>query len=132
MKMAVLQMLETWPSKDRLLSNSTPRFLTDDEESREQPSSVRPCSSLLTVEVLGLIINTSVFSEFSSKKLFVMQFFYMNYAVSVLAVQHHHQQQIYSAKTKYINIIMLPCLSLRVSCHLNTCMSGSVMLKVKV
>ncbi len=32
-------MLETWLSKERLLSNSTPRLLTDYEESREQPSS---------------------------------------------------------------------------------------------
>ncbi len=32
LKNAVLQMLETWLSKERLLSNSTPRFITDDEE----------------------------------------------------------------------------------------------------
>ncbi len=68
-------MLEMWLSKERLLSNSTPRFLTDDEESREQPSSVRQCSRLLLVWFLGPIINTSVFSEFSSKKLFIIQFF---------------------------------------------------------
>ncbi len=43
--------------------------LTDDEESREQLSSVRQWSKLLLVWVLGPIINTSVFSEFSSKKL---------------------------------------------------------------
>ncbi len=61
-------------SKERLLSNSTPRFLTDDEESREQPSSVRQCSRLLHVGVLGPIINT-FFSEFSSKKLLVIHFF---------------------------------------------------------
>ncbi len=60
-KNAVLRMLETWLSKERLLSNSTPRFLTDDEESREQPSSVRQCSKLLLVWFLGPIINTSVF-----------------------------------------------------------------------
>ncbi len=66
-------MLETWLSKERLLSNSTPRFLTDDEESTEQPSSVRPCSRLLLLWFLVTIINTSVFSEFSSKKLFVIQ-----------------------------------------------------------
>ncbi len=59
----------------KVLSNSTPRFLTDDEESREQPSSVRQCSRLLLVWFLGLIINTSVISEFSSMKLFVIQFF---------------------------------------------------------
>ncbi len=47
MKNAVLKMLEKWLSNERLLSNSTPRFLTDDEESREQPSSVRQCSRLL-------------------------------------------------------------------------------------
>ncbi len=41
-KNAVLQMLETWLSKERLLSNSTPRFLTDEEEElTEKPSSVR-------------------------------------------------------------------------------------------
>ncbi len=72
---AVLQMLETWLSKERLLSNSSPRFLNDDEESTEQPSSVRQCSRLLLVGVLDLIINTSLFSEFSSKKLLVIHFF---------------------------------------------------------
>ncbi len=46
-----------WLSKERLLSNSTPRLLTDDEESREQPSSVRQCSRLLLVGFLGPIIN---------------------------------------------------------------------------
>jgi len=40
-------MLETWLSKERLLSNSTPRFLTDDEEPPEQPPSVRQCPWLL-------------------------------------------------------------------------------------
>ncbi len=67
-------------SKERLLSNSTSRLLTDDEETREQSSSVRQCSWLLLVWFLGPIINTSVFSEFSSKKLFVIQFFYIDYA----------------------------------------------------
>ncbi len=42
-------MLETWLLKERLLSNSTPRFPTDDEESREQPSSVRQRCRLLLV-----------------------------------------------------------------------------------
>ncbi len=56
-------MLETWLSNERLLSNSTPRFLTDDEESTEQPSSVIQCSRLLLVGVLGTIINTSVFFQ---------------------------------------------------------------------
>ncbi len=56
-------MLETWLSKERLLSNSTPRFLTDDEESREQPSSVRQCSRLLIVWFLGPIINTPIFQN---------------------------------------------------------------------
>ncbi len=60
-------MLETWLSKERLLSNRTPRFLTDDEESTEQPSIVRHFSRLLPVGVLGPVINASVFSEFSSK-----------------------------------------------------------------
>ncbi len=73
-------MLETGLSKERLLSNSTPRFLTDDEELTEQPSRVRQCSRLLLLWFLGPIINTSVYSEFSSKKLFVIQFFYIDYA----------------------------------------------------
>ncbi len=62
-------MLEMWLSKERLLSNSTPKFLTDDEESTEQPSSVRQRSRLLLVGVLGPIINTWFFFEFNSKKL---------------------------------------------------------------
>ncbi len=41
-KNAVLQMLETWLSKERLLSNSTPRFLTDEEEELTEPSDVDP------------------------------------------------------------------------------------------
>ncbi len=64
-------MLETLLSKERLLSNSTPSFLIDDKEFIGQPSSVRQRSGLL--HVLGPIINTSVFSEFSSKKLLVIQ-----------------------------------------------------------
>ncbi len=49
MKNAVLQMLELWLSKERLLLNITPRFLTDDEELTEQPLSVRQCSRLILV-----------------------------------------------------------------------------------
>ncbi len=56
-------MLDTWLSKERLLSNSTPRFLGDDEELREQPSSVRQCSRLLIVWYLGPIINTCFFQN---------------------------------------------------------------------
>ncbi len=48
-KNAVLQMLETCFSKEKLLSNSTPRFLTDDEEFTEHQSSVRQWSRLLHV-----------------------------------------------------------------------------------
>ena len=68
-------MLEMWFSKERLLSNSTPRFLTDDEELTEQPSRLRQRSRSLHAELLGPIINTSVFSEFSSKKLLIIQVF---------------------------------------------------------
>ncbi len=67
MKNAVLQMLDTWLSKERFLSKSTPRFLTDDEESREQPSSLRPCSRLLLVWFLGPIINTFIFINMDIK-----------------------------------------------------------------
>ncbi len=77
---AVLQMLETWLSKERLLSNSTPRFLTDDEESREQPSSVRQCSRLLLVWFLGPIINTSVFQNLVVRNYSSSSFFYIDYA----------------------------------------------------
>ncbi len=62
-KMCFLQMLEMWLSEERLLSNSTPRFLTDDKELTEQQSSVRQCSRLLHVEVFGPIINTFVFFQ---------------------------------------------------------------------
>ena len=57
----VLQMLETWLSNERLVSKSTPRFLTDDEDLTEQPSSVRQCSRLLREEVFGPKIRISVF-----------------------------------------------------------------------
>ncbi len=40
-KNVVLQLLETCFSKEVLLSKSTPRFLTDDEEFTEQTSSIR-------------------------------------------------------------------------------------------
>ncbi len=88
-------MLETWLSKERLLSNSTPRFLTDYEESIEQPSSVRQCSRLLCVGVLGPIINTSVFSELNSKKLFVIQYFIStmhSISFSILCVSPGHEE----------------------------------------
>ncbi len=74
MKNAVLQMLEMWLSKERLLLNSTPRFLTDDEEFTEPPSSVRQCSRLLLVGVLGPIINTSVFSEITRHPVFYIDY----------------------------------------------------------
>ncbi len=57
-KNAVLQMLETCFSKERLLSKSMPRFPTDDEEFTEQPSRIR---YVLHAKVFGPIINTSVF-----------------------------------------------------------------------
>ncbi len=66
--------------KERLLLNSTARFLTDDENYRAAIS-VRQCSRLLLVGVLGPIINTSVFSEFSSKsKKYSSSSFYIDYA----------------------------------------------------
>ncbi len=48
-------MLEMWLSKVRLLLNSTPRFLTDDEEFTEQPSSVRQYSRLLLLRDVAII-----------------------------------------------------------------------------
>ncbi len=51
---------------------------------------VLECSKLLHVGFLGPIINTSVFSEFSSKKLLVIQFFIstMHSVVSQFGVFH--------------------------------------------
>ncbi len=72
-------MLETWMSKERLLSNSTPRFLTDYEESREQASSVRQCSRLLLVWFLGQTINTSVFQNLVVRN-YSSSSFYIDYA----------------------------------------------------
>ncbi len=43
------------------VKGETPRFMTEDEESTEQPSSVRQCSRILLVGVLSPIINTVVF-----------------------------------------------------------------------
>ncbi len=70
-------MLETWLSKERLLSNSTPRFLTDDEESREQPSSVRQCSRYYLCGFWSNNKHLCFFSEFSSKKFLIVQFFFV-------------------------------------------------------
>ncbi len=72
-------MLETWLSKERLLSNSTPRFLTDDEILRAQPSSVRQCFRLLLVWFLGLIINTYFFQNVVVRN-YSSSSFYIDYA----------------------------------------------------
>jgi len=40
MEKCVLQILDTLLSNERLVSKSTPRFVTDDEDLTEQPSSV--------------------------------------------------------------------------------------------
>ncbi len=88
-------MLETWLSKERLLSNSTPRFLNDDEESREQPSSVRQCSRLLLVWFLGLIIKNLVVRNYSSSVFFistspyVSQFCVFHWAVKKYRSESH-------------------------------------------
>ncbi len=76
MENAVLQMLETWLSKERWISNSTPRFLTDEKELTEQLSSVRQCSITCRVFVLS----ENKISEFSSRELLVIQLFYINNA----------------------------------------------------
>ncbi len=69
MKKDVLQMPEMWLSKERLLSNSTPRFLTDDGESTEQPSSV-------IMWVLGPIINTCFFLNLAVRNYLSSTFLY--------------------------------------------------------
>ncbi len=60
----VLQMLEMWLSNERLVSNCTSRFLTDEEDLTEPSVSVRQCSRLLRMEVFGPIINSSFFFFF--------------------------------------------------------------------
>ena len=57
----IYQILDTWHSNERLVSKSTPRFLTNDEDSTEQPSSVRQYSRLLIEDVFCPIIRISVF-----------------------------------------------------------------------
>ncbi len=69
-------MLETWLSKERLLLNSTPRFLTDDEEFTEQPSSVRQCSRLLLVGVLGPILTPLFFQNLAVRNYSSSSFLY--------------------------------------------------------
>ncbi len=74
----VLQMLETWLSNEIFISNSTPRFLTDDEESTEQPSSVTQYSKLLLVGSLCPINNT--FFQNLAVRNYLSSTFYINYA----------------------------------------------------
>jgi len=50
MEKNVVLHIEMWLSNERLLSNVTPRFLTD---LSEQPSSVKQYSRLLRAEVFG-------------------------------------------------------------------------------
>ncbi len=80
MKKAVLQMLETWLSKEILLSNSTPRFLTDDEQLTEQPSSVIQCSRSLLTKVFGPIINICFFFQNLAVRNYYSSSFKINYA----------------------------------------------------
>ncbi len=49
-------MLETWVSKEILISNTTPWFLTDDEDLIEQPLSDIQSFRLLHAKALGPII----------------------------------------------------------------------------
>ncbi len=65
---------EIWFSKDRLLSNITPRFLTV-EEVTVLPSSCKLWSKRFCVLFLGPISNISVLSEFNRRKLLVIQSF---------------------------------------------------------
>ncbi len=90
------------------ISNSTNRLLANDEEFTEQPSSFRPCSRLLLLGVLGPIINSSVFSEFSSKKLLVIQFFTStmhSISFSIWCVSPGHGDHVHGGLT---NVDVLP------------------------
>ncbi len=73
-KNAVFVTLEIWFSKDRLLSNITPRFLTV-EEVTVHPSSCKLWSKRFWVLFFGPISNISVLSEFDRRKLLVIQYF---------------------------------------------------------
>ena len=55
----IYQILDTWLSNERLVSKSTPRFITDDEDLKEQPQ----YSRLLREEVFCPIIRNSVFQN---------------------------------------------------------------------
>jgi len=81
-KYAVLQMLEMGLSNERLVSRSTPRFLTDDEDLTEQPSIVTQYSRLVSEEVFWPIIRISAFSELIRRKLVVILIFCISYAFS--------------------------------------------------
>jgi len=74
-KNSVLQMLEIWLSNERLVSKSTPRFLTNDKDLKELPSSVRHNFRLLSEDVFWPIIRMSVFSDLSSRKLLIIHVF---------------------------------------------------------
>ncbi len=78
---------ETWLSKERFLLNSTPRFLTDNEETTEQPPSVRQHSRLLLVGVLGPILYTSVFFQNLAVRNYFSSIFSINYAFHKSSVQ---------------------------------------------
>ncbi len=73
-KNAVFVTWEILFSKDKLLSNITPRFLTV-EEGTGNPSSYKLWSKRFCVMVLGPISNISVLSEFKRRKLLVIQSF---------------------------------------------------------
>ncbi len=62
-------MLETWLSKESLLSNSF----------TEKSSSVRQCSKLLHVVVLGPIMNTSVFLEITHHPVFYIDYAFRSF-----------------------------------------------------
>ncbi len=55
-KNAVLQMLETWLSKERLLSNSTPRFLTDEEEEFTELQGTKVTAQAIRRSMASLVV----------------------------------------------------------------------------
>ncbi len=82
-KNAVFVTMEIWFSKDRLLSNITPRFLAV-EEVKVHPSSCKLWSNKFCVQFLGPISNISVLSEFNRRKLLVIQsFIFLTHSVSL-------------------------------------------------
>ncbi len=80
-KKEVLEMCLMWESKDRSRSKITPRFLTVVLEAKVMPSSVTRSLGKVLLRCLGPSTITSVLSEFSNRKLQVIEVFMSFYVL---------------------------------------------------